>query len=613
MIVSSDAFLWLPFANLGSMFETLKESAFSKTIDFNEPLLSSHVSIFDTGKEFFNGIAKFISSSFEDEEKLSIASSIRNIFNLTTTSPKPLTVTMRPPNRFLPKIIPVDRPTTRKPAEPIPQPFSTPYTPPPFFFSTTPPDIPTTYNPMPSFRFTTTTEPIIIKFVKTPKPTTNLPIEFETSTERTRYATFAPNIRITTTEPKEAYHTFSTIPETTTTTSPSTTTTTTTTATTTTTPQTTTTLIKTPKNEESRVFTKPIYQIWPTTSTTTTTPTPDIDSHGRLEHTPLSSIIRAIKVWKQVTPSLTPDHTTSIVTNTHPAETTTPSYESSTLDSMYYSSTAGIPYIIKSKKFTRPPVNEKILVTPQPLENKYDTCVSGQRCSLKLKSFETSDQLFQYCYSHSTMIDEQIQSLLKDTQTAALPVHISWTQSVTPEVLTLVQTLMTIYRPSRCLVIGVFTGLGLLGIANHVDSRGIVVALEHPAYAVFWEKVGQKHAKRLSTAQLSRIQIRTSESIEKSLPRLAANEPNTFDFVFMDDFKRENYLDDYEHSVRLLRSGGLLVINQALSGGGVLSSVENMTNDDKVIRNMNIRIKQDSRVIASLLPYGGGTWIISKI
>ena len=57
---------------------------------------------------------------------------------------------------------------------------------------------------------------------------------------------------------------------------------------------------------------------------------------------------------------------------------------------------------------------------------------------------------------------------------------------------------MSLYHPSRCLVIGVFTGLGLLGIAEHVDSRGIVVALEHPEYSIYWEKIGLKHAKKVN-------------------------------------------------------------------------------------------------------------------
>ncbi|PAV80435.1 hypothetical protein WR25_23600 [Diploscapter pachys] len=267
-----------------------------------------------------------------------------------------------------------------------------------------------------------------------------------------------------------------------------------------------------------------------------------------------------------------------------------------------------IPSIIKARRLTR---IYPVTTTATP-NGQCEICKPGRRCSVRLRSFETSDAVFQYAYSHSTMIDDSMQSLLKDTQTATYASPLVWHNSVSPEILQLSQTIMSLYHPSRCLVIGVFTGLGLLGIAEHVDSRGIVVALEHPEYSIYWEKIGLKHAKKKQNSQISRIQVRSTEAIEKTLPRLAANEPNTFDFIFLDDFKRENYLDDYEHSVRLLRSGGLLIINQAFNGGGVLSGSEYMSPEDRAVRNMNIRIKQDGRVRASLLPFSGGTWLISK-
>jgi hypothetical protein len=59
---------------------------------------------------------------------------------------------------------------------------------------------------------------------------------------------------------------------------------------------------------------------------------------------------------------------------------------------------------------------------------------------------------------------------------------------------------------------------------------------------------------------MSRIQYRAVEDVDKALMRLSTNEPNAFDFVLLDDHRQVNYLDDYELCIRLLRSGGLLVI-----------------------------------------------------
>ncbi|RCN28001.1 O-methyltransferase [Ancylostoma caninum] len=142
----------------------------------------------------------------------------------------------------------------------------------------------------------------------------------------------------------------------------------------------------------------------------------------------------------------------------------------------------------------------------------------------------------------------------------------------------------------------VFTGLGLLGIAEEIEPRGLIIALEHPLLVQYWEDVGLKLTKMNGYTHTSRIQLRSSEPIEKTLAKLAANEPSNFDFVFLDDFKRDNYLDDYEHSIRLLRRGGLLIINQALNNGGVLTDAELMTENDRVMSSMNVRIREDGRV-----------------
>ncbi|WKY16990.1 hypothetical protein Q1695_001531 [Nippostrongylus brasiliensis] len=275
-----------------------------------------------------------------------------------------------------------------------------------------------------------------------------------------------------------------------------------------------------------------------------------------------------------------------------------------------------IPLFVKALKFTRPPPSVDPTTTTTadttPATATCNYCPSGQRCAIHLGSFDTTDPIFQYAYSHSTVIDEYMQGLLRETQKYSFSAPLSWRSSVTPEVLQFTQSLMSLYKPSRCLVIGVFTGFALLGISEQVDYRGVVIALEHPQYAPYWDNVGLKYSKKVPHAQMSRVHIRSGEPIERSLSKLAANEPNTFDFVFLDDFNRENYLDDYEHAIRLLRSGGLLVVNKGFNQGGVLTSPELMSEVDRVVSTMNMRIKHDGRVRASLLPYDGGLWTIVK-
>uniref|UniRef100_A0AC35G5F7 Uncharacterized protein n=1 Tax=Panagrolaimus sp. PS1159 TaxID=55785 RepID=A0AC35G5F7_9BILA len=162
-----------------------------------------------------------------------------------------------------------------------------------------------------------------------------------------------------------------------------------------------------------------------------------------------------------------------------------------------------------------------------------DTCQAGKQCFVKLQSFNTEDPIFQYAYSHGTPLTDILDSVLRETQALSVPPPLTWKATATPETVQLTTSLMNLYKPNRSLVVGVFTGLAVIGIASVTDSRGIVIGLEYPEYSHFWERVGMKIATRAGIS--NRIQIRSVESIDKALTKLAAYEPNAFDFIFMNE------------------------------------------------------------------------------
>lgn len=47
-------------------------------------------------------------------------------------------------------------------------------------------------------------------------------------------------------------------------------------------------------------------------------------------------------------------------------------------------------------------------------------------------------------------------------------------------------------------MVGIFSGLSVLAVAALTDSRGIVIGLEYPEFIVYWEKIGMKHANKVS-------------------------------------------------------------------------------------------------------------------
>ena len=85
---------------------------------------------------------------------------------------------------------------------------------------------------------------------------------------------------------------------------------------------------------------------------------------------------------------------------------------------------------------------------------------------------------------------------------------------------------------------------------------------------------------------------------------------HSFDFIFIDADKN-NYLNYYELSLQLLRSNGIIIIDNMLWHGDVAD--ENITNSQtNTIRDLNKKIQQDERVNFSLLPLSDGLSFIRK-
>lgn len=83
-----------------------------------------------------------------------------------------------------------------------------------------------------------------------------------------------------------------------------------------------------------------------------------------------------------------------------------------------------------------------------------------------------------------------------------------------------------------------------------------------------------------------------------------------FDLIFI-DANKSNYREYYEGSLSLLRTGGVLLIDNTLWGGDVWDEDKNDAST-QAIRNLNDMIKNDHRVFFTLLPIGDGTTIVVK-
>jgi len=91
---------------------------------------------------------------------------------------------------------------------------------------------------------------------------------------------------------------------------------------------------------------------------------------------------------------------------------------------------------------------------------------------------------------------------------------------------------------------------------------------------------------------------------------LKDGQERSFDFIFIDADKQQ-YLAYYERALLLLRPGGLIAVDNVLWSGKVADPQES-DNDTVAIRTFNQRLREDDRVIISLLPIGDGLTLAMK-
>jgi predicted O-methyltransferase YrrM len=101
-----------------------------------------------------------------------------------------------------------------------------------------------------------------------------------------------------------------------------------------------------------------------------------------------------------------------------------------------------------------------------------------------------------------------------------------------------------------------------------------------------------------------RVELRLAPALDTLDDLLATDQAGTFDLAFIDADKG-NYGSYYERSLRLVRHGGVIAIDNVLWSGRVADP--SVTDDDTLaIRELNEQIAADDRVDVVMLPVADG-------
>ena len=162
----------------------------------------------------------------------------------------------------------------------------------------------------------------------------------------------------------------------------------------------------------------------------------------------------------------------------------------------------------------------------------------------------------------------------------------------------LLKLLARLVGAKRILEIGTFAGYSALSMAEALPEEGELVTCEIDPEAIIFAKKYfnlSEHGKKITLMEGPAL-----ESLKKI--------SGPFDMAFIDADK-ENYNNYYEAILPLIRSGGLMAIDNVLWSGRVLDPQDK---SDKAIHQLNERVIQDERVESVLLTVRDGLNCIVK-
>lgn len=158
----------------------------------------------------------------------------------------------------------------------------------------------------------------------------------------------------------------------------------------------------------------------------------------------------------------------------------------------------------------------------------------------------------------------------------------------------------------RALEIGTFTGYSALSVALQLPADGRLIACD---ISTEWTAVARRYFEAAGVAD--RIELRIAPALQTLDDLLACGAAGSIDMVFIDADK-ENYLHYYERALQLLRTGGLIVVDNVLWDGKVADPAAS-DSATAALRAFNARLRTDERVMLSMLAVADGITLALKL
>lgn len=216
------------------------------------------------------------------------------------------------------------------------------------------------------------------------------------------------------------------------------------------------------------------------------------------------------------------------------------------------------------------------------------------------KSITLTDDLYDYLLSVSLRETDLLRSLREHTAE-----HKMARMQIAPEQGQFLALLVQLMQARSIVEIGTFTGYSALWMALAMPRDGRLITCD---VSEEYTRTAQQYWQQADVS--TRIDLRIAPALETLDSLLNDGQGGHFDLAFIDADKRE-YHDYYERVLRLLRYGGMVVVDNTLWEGRVADPTV-MDEDTSAIRAFNEFLLTDERVSLSLLPVADGITLAVK-
>jgi predicted O-methyltransferase YrrM len=210
------------------------------------------------------------------------------------------------------------------------------------------------------------------------------------------------------------------------------------------------------------------------------------------------------------------------------------------------------------------------------------------------RTLQLDNRTYEYLLAHSLREDPRLAALRAETAS-----HPRVNMQIAPEQGQFMQMLARLCGARRAIEVGVFTGYSSLAVMLAMPDDARLLALD---VSEEYTAVARRHWQSAGVAD--RVELVIAPARDTLDARLAQGEAGRYDFAFIDADKT-GYLAYYERLLKLLRPGGLIVVDNTLWDGEV-ANPDNREAETEALRAFNDALHRDPRIDLALLPVGDG-------